>query len=99
MAMAETEEKIEIETPFRVQTGGDATEWSDISDEKWREYFYPNGESIRVPDPASLRVKRDGTYTGAGSRDSHRIECKHGIHYYVPPGWLGMRFAADQYSF
>lgn len=74
-------------------------DWSDITDEEWREYIFPGDERIRVNDPASLRVKRDHGYTGLGSRDSHRIEGKNGVHYYVPPGWIGLKFKAEGYSF
>ena len=73
--------------------------WSDVSDEEWREYIFPGNQSIRVRSPSRLRVKRDHSHNGRGSKDSHRVECKHGEHYYIPPGWLAMKFKAPKYSF
>ena len=62
--------------------------WNDISDlESWREYHYSDGGVYRIHKPILDNVQR------SARGDSHRIIDAGGIRHYVPPTWLGFRFA------
>ncbi len=61
-------------TPFYNRSGLDFT---DISSELWREYNYPDGQTVRVPYPAWLHANVNG----------HRIMQANGQCHYVASGW------------
>jgi len=71
----------------------DDMNWIDISTEAWREYTYPDGDVIHVPEPTAMVIKRHPEYDLPGSWDSHRIKTAHGISYYIPQGWICLRWA------
>lgn len=58
-------------------------EFTDISSEEWREYYFPGGEIVRIDAPVMLNVSE--------SR-GHRIFDACGISHYIPPGWLHLKW-------
>ena len=59
--------------------------WTDISTEEFREYRFPDEQTVRIEKPLKLKVSRSG---------GHRIVAEGG-NFYVPPGWLVMHFVGD----
>lgn len=64
--------------------------WNDITDEKVREYTFPNGRKLRIDKPLKLNVSDSG---------GHRVWCE-GHGYYVQPqeGWY-IRWESDSFGF
>ena len=60
----------------------DKLEWVDISEEKYREYLYPDGEVIRIDAPVAISFSERG----------HRIYNKAGQSYYIPKIFLAIRW-------
>jgi len=64
----------------------------DISNEAWREYIYPNGDTLRVTGAITLVLeKREGI-----NQDRHRLIIKTDKGFdgmYVTPGWLAVRWS------
>lgn len=58
-------------------------EFSDISSEKWREYKFANGETVRIEQPLQLNVSDSG---------GHRIFDASGVSHYVPAGWIHLQW-------
>ena len=58
------------------------TEFKDISDEEYREYVFGPDKVIRVVGD-KLHVSASG---------GHRIVGRDGLAYYVPAGWLLLRW-------
>lgn len=52
--------------------------FSDLSDEKYRVYEYPDGSSVRLDHPSNLNVSKSG---------GHRVLTKDGVSHYIPSGW------------
>lgn len=52
--------------------------FSDLSDEKYRVYCYPDGTVVRLDNPKRLNVSKSG---------GHRVYTADGISHYVHPGW------------
>lgn len=76
---------------------GAKLDWSDVSDEEWREYDFGGGKTIRIMSPLSLNVKRKP------EGDSHRIFAQGGISHYIPVGWISLKWkskpGAPSFSF
>ena len=55
-------------------------EFKDISNEKFREYNFPNGESLKIKKPLYLNVSSTG---------GHRVFSSDGLSWYIQPkeGW------------
>ncbi len=68
---------------FRNRSGLDFT---DISSEKWRDYTFSDGTTIRVDEPLCLNV------TDAG----HRIFDSAGISHFIPFKWTHLRWEAKE---
>lgn len=70
----------------------------DISNEQYRTYFFPDGSKLTIEAPAKLNVKHH-----AGLYDSHRVVDKAGNGWYVPAGWIGIKWnnvkGADRIDF
>lgn len=65
------------------QTSKSLMEWSkkvDISQEKYREYVFPDGNKVRIKKPLYLIVSDNG----------HRIADFNYISYYIPYGWIAL---------
>lgn len=56
----------------------------DVSDELFRTYTFPRGETVRVDEPQTLWVKLSKE-TG---QHSHRIAKANGNGVYIRAGWL-----------
>lgn len=61
-------------------------EFTDISSEQWREYKFPT-LTARIENPEYLAVTESG---------SHRILDKNGHSFYVPTGWVYIKWAAKE---
>ena len=61
-------------------------EWKDISTEMWREYQFPNSETVRVTSPVRFKVSKHQ------EGDAHRVEAADGRGYYIRAGWLAIRW-------
>lgn len=59
-----------------------ALEFKDISDEQYREYTFPDGTVIKI-EGLELNVSASG---------GHRIKGADGFSYYVPTGWVQLRW-------
>lgn len=53
----------------------------DISSEEFRIYTYPNGDTFRIDEPATLWVLDGG---------SHRVSDKSGMTHRPERGWTGI---------
>ena len=62
------------------QVSANAPVFTDISNEKYREYTFPD-MVVRVDNPVQLNVKRKP------EGDSHRIVDANGKAFYIPAGW------------
>lgn len=59
---------------------GTKLHFSDLSDELFRVYVFPDME-IRIEKPLRLNVtKKEGG-------DSHRVYDENGVSHYIPQGW------------
>lgn len=56
---------------------------SDVSEESYREYVYPNGDILEVQQPVTLYI----TPTGG-----HRVVDMNGVTTIPARGWVGIRF-------
>lgn len=61
-------------------------EFSDISEELYREYVYLDGSRYRIDDPLGLHVSE--------SR-GHKIVDAFGMSFYVRCGWIVIEFQVD----
>lgn len=68
------------EKPYATDESG--LEFSDISDEIFREYLFPGGHIVRIAGVA-LNVSSSG---------GHRIVGADGLSHYVPAGWTHLRW-------
>ncbi|RWF58943.1 MAG: hypothetical protein EOS50_01570 [Mesorhizobium sp.] len=59
--------------------------FTDISSEKWREYKFAGGDTVRIVRPLRLHV--------SDSR-GHRIFDAEGRSHYVPWGWIHLVWEA-----
>ena len=77
---------------FRNSTSG--LEFKDLSDEKFRIYTFPGGDTITIVEPRKLNVSPSG---------GHRIFDAAGNSWYIPSGWIGLRWnvkpSCDHFSF
>ena len=64
--------------------------WMDLTNEDQRTYVYANGETLTILHPQRVGIKRDDTYTGPGSPDSHVVWDLHGNGVYVARGWTAV---------
>jgi hypothetical protein len=62
-------------------------EFTDISSEQFREYAFANDEILRIENPLKLHVSESG---------GHRIFDAQGNSFYVPKGWLHLRWQAKE---
>lgn len=62
-------------------------EFKDIDSEQYRVYIFPGGDSIRINEPLKLHVSPFG---------GHRVFANDGCSYYVPKGWIGLRWKAKE---
>jgi len=53
-------------------------EFTDISDEYYREYVYPNGKNLIISNPQKLHV---------GKYNAHKIVDENNKCYYIKPSW------------
>jgi hypothetical protein len=60
-------------------------EWHDISSEEWREYVFPDEETVRIESPKKLKVTDNG----------HRVIDGEGLGHYIPMGWIHLYWKAD----
>jgi hypothetical protein len=58
-------------------------DFTDISSEKYREYLFPNGISIRIEGPQFLNVSKSG---------GHRILDINQRSHYIPSGWIHLQW-------
>lgn len=58
--------------------------FEDISSERWREYRFPDGQTVRIENPLKLHVSDNG----------HRIFDASGVSHYVPLGWVHLKWEA-----
>jgi hypothetical protein len=61
-------------------------EFSDISSEQFREYTFPEGETVRIDNPLNLNVSDHG----------HRVFDAAGSSHYVPLGWIHLEWQAKE---
>jgi hypothetical protein len=61
-------------------------QFTDISSERFREYDFPGGATVRIDAPLQLSVSENG----------HRILDDAGISHYVPLGWIHLRWIAKE---
>ena len=52
--------------------------FSDLSDEQYRVYEYPDGSTVRLDSPTNLNVSKSG---------GHRVLTRDGVSHYIPSGW------------
>lgn len=64
----------------------DRTDWKDISSEEWRMYEFPHG-ILTIKSPTRLLVCESSK-----GGDSHRVIDSDGLSYYVPSGWLAIKW-------
>jgi hypothetical protein len=60
-------------------------EFTDISTEQFREYTFAGGQILRIENPLQLNISESG---------GHRIFDAQGFSYYVPKGWLHLKWQA-----
>ena len=58
-------------------------EFKDLSDEKFRVYTYPGGDTVEIIEPRKLNVSDSG---------GHRIFDAAGNSWYIPSGWISLRW-------
>lgn len=56
--------------------------FSDISDEQYREYTFPSGQVVKV----------EGLELNVSSSGGHRVKGADGFSYYIPSGWIQLRW-------
>lgn len=56
----------------------------DISSESYRTYVFPGGNEVTIKEPTQLSVNAGG----------HRLLDYYGMSYYVPKGWILLKWAA-----
>lgn len=61
-------------------------EWTAIYSENWRTYMFPNDEELTISHPAWLHVDEKG---------AHRILTSFGVSWYIPAGWLAIRWSGN----
>lgn len=79
------EEELYTIDEFRNETDLD---FIDISSERYREYTFPHGQTIRIDRPLLLCVKEDN--------GSHRIWDAHGVSHRVSPGWVELKWEVKE---
>jgi hypothetical protein len=73
-ATGETERELRNATDLKFE---------DISSEQFREYVFPEGETVRIESPLKLHVSES---------DAHRILDAKGESHYIPPKWIHLRW-------
>lgn len=58
-------------------------EFKDITSEAVRQYIFPNGQYIRIENPARLAVSASG---------GHRVYALDNVCRYIQPGWLAIEW-------
>ncbi len=61
-------------------------EWTVISNESFREYCFGSRGVVRIESPKALNVSESG---------GHRLIDAAGVSYYVPAGWLCIKWVAS----
>lgn len=61
-------------------------EFIDISSELWRSYLFTHDSYIRIDKPLKLHVSENG----------HRIFDSFGYSYYIPKGWICIKWQAKE---
>lgn len=69
-------------TQFRNKSGLD---FISIESEEFREYTFTGGQTLRILDPMWLHVSESG---------GHRVFDASGTSWYIPKGWLHLRWKA-----
>ncbi len=62
-------------------------EFTDISNETYREYVYQDRKKLYIPLPTHLHVNKIG---------GHRVLNEAGRSYYIAPGWLWIEWEAKE---
>ncbi len=57
--------------------------FSDLNDEKYRVYEWPDGSIIKLSEPLKLNVSKSG---------GHRVFTADGISHYIPSGWIHLHW-------
>lgn len=70
-------------TDFRNATDYD---FDFIASELWREYVFSDGSVVRIDLPRFLYVSKSG---------GHRIYDYERTSHYIPPGWIHLRWKAQ----
>ena len=60
-------------------------QFTAINSELYREYVFPNGR-VRIDNPIWLNVSDNG----------HRVYAEDGISYYIPKGWILLKWEAKE---
>lgn len=86
----ENQNEVDEEELYTIEEFRNETELSftDISSERYREYTFPDGESIRIDRPLMLCVKEDS--------GSHRVWDAHGVSHRVSPGWIELKWESKE---
>lgn len=63
-----------------------ANKFVDISSEESRAYTFPGGDIVHISNPQQLSVSAGG----------HRLFDAQGNSWYVPKGWISLRWTAKQ---
>ena len=61
-------------------------EWANISDEKYRTYFFPGGGLVSIEGPIALNISASG---------GHRVADRNGIAHYIPAGWYHLLWEVE----
>lgn len=73
------------EPTFPIQLRNESTnKFVDISSEQSRTYVFPGGNEVTIQQPTQLSVSAGG----------HRLLDYYGTSYYVPKGWILLRWNA-----
>lgn len=88
--MAVKEDSPESEPQYDLKDFRNETdlEFTDISSEKYREYTYPEGATIRIENPLYLHVKEDS--------GSHRVWDAQGVSHRISPGWIELKWEVKE---
>jgi hypothetical protein len=66
----------------------------DLTDETFRTYEFPSGESVTIDKPQSLNVSASG---------GHRVLDAAGTGHYIPPKWIhlywGVKIGRKPFAF
>lgn len=62
-------------------------EFSDLTDEQYRQYEFPGGDIVRIDNPVGLNVSESG---------GHRVFDKQGIAHYIPKGWIHLTWKVHE---